>query len=228
MQGVTFSRAGYTGAQRMPIHWAGDQLSCFGELRAQLTAGLSAGLSGIPFWSFDIGGFAGELPDAELYLRATAMAAYCPVMQWHAEPRSGQFYATHEDGFNNDRSPWNLAAYWQDARIEQIAAEFARRREALRPYLYEEARHCAKSGRPMMAHLCYDFPEDAAAWEIDDEYMLGRSLLVAPVLVPGAKGRSVYLPRGRWRALFDGRLYEGKTEIDVPCSLEQAIVFERG
>lgn len=156
------------------------------------------------------------------------MAAYCPVMQWHAEPRSGQFYATHEDGFNNDRSPWNLAAYWQDARIEQIAAEFARRREALRPYLYEEAQHCAKSGRPMMAHLCYDFPEDAAAWEIDDEYMLGRSLLVAPVLVPGAKGRSVYLPKGRWRALFDGGLYEGKTEIDVPCSLEQAIVFERG
>ena len=228
VQGVTFSRAGYTGAQRMPIHWAGDQLSRFDELRAQLTAGLSAGLSGIPFWSFDIGGFAGELPDAELYLRATAMAAYCPVMQWHAEPRSGQFYATHEDGFNNDRSPWNLAAYWQDARIEQIAAEFARRREALRPYLYEEAQHCAKSGRPMMAHLCYDFPEDAATWEIDDEYMLGRSLLVAPVLVPGAKGRSVYLPKGRWRALFDGGLYEGKTEIDVPCSLEQAIVFERG
>lgn len=228
VQGVTFSRAGYTGAQGMPIHWAGDQLSRFSELRAQLTASLSAGLSGIPFWSFDIGGFAGEMPDAELYLRATAMAAYCPVMQWHAEPRSGQFYATHEDGFNNDRSPWNLAAYWQDERIERIAADFARRREALRPYLYAEARHCARTGRPMMAHLCYDFPEDGAVWEIDDEYMLGRSLLVAPVLTPGASGRRVYLPAGRWRALFGGGEYTGETQIDVPCTLAQAIVFERG
>jgi len=109
VRGLTFSRADSTGAQTRPIHWAGDQLSTWNELRSQLQAGISSGLSGVLFWGFDIGGFAGELPSVELYLRATEFGCFSPVMQWHAEPRSGQFYATHEDGFNNDRSPWNLA-----------------------------------------------------------------------------------------------------------------------
>ena len=74
-----FSRVGYLGAQRCPIHWAGDQASTFSELRAVLSAGLSLGLSGVPFWSFDIGGFAGGLPGAELYLRATALSVFAPV-----------------------------------------------------------------------------------------------------------------------------------------------------
>lgn len=228
VEGVTFSRAGFTAAQRAPIHWAGDQLSQWSELRAQLTAGLSAGLSGIAFWGFDIGGFAGELPDAELYLRATAMAAYCPIMQWHAEPRSGQFYATHPDGFCNDRSPWNLAAYWRDGGIERIATQFARAREALRPYLYGEARHCRASGRPLMAHLAIDHPGDARAWAVDDAYMLGRGLLIAPVVRPGAQGRRVYLPKGRWRAAWSGALYAGEAELDFECPLDRALVFEKG
>ncbi len=117
VNGVTFSRADYTGAHTRPLHWAGDQLSTWSELQAQLSAGLSAGLSGVLFWGFDIGGFAGELPTTELYLRASAMACFSSLMQWHAEPRSGQFYATHEDGFVNDRSPWNLADKLGDERI---------------------------------------------------------------------------------------------------------------
>ncbi|MEG1687195.1 MAG: glycoside hydrolase family 31 protein, partial [Angelakisella sp.] len=83
---------GFTGGQQYPIHWAGDQISSWSELRGQLTAGLSLGLSGVPFWGFDIGGFANAMPTAELYLRATAFAAFAPVMQFHSEPRSGQFY----------------------------------------------------------------------------------------------------------------------------------------
>ena len=81
VEGVTFSRADYLGAQTSPMHWAGDQLSLWSELESQLKAGITAGLSGVLFWGFDIGGFAGELPTAELYLRATAMACFCPVMQ---------------------------------------------------------------------------------------------------------------------------------------------------
>ncbi|MGB4658702.1 MAG: TIM-barrel domain-containing protein, partial [Mobilitalea sp.] len=89
--GITFSRAGYKGAGSFPIHWAGDQKSEFSELRAQLKAGLSAGLSGVFFWGFDIAGFAGDLPSTDLYLRSSAIAAFSPVMQFHSEPRTGQF-----------------------------------------------------------------------------------------------------------------------------------------
>ena len=225
--GVTFSRAGYTGAQTVPIHWAGDQLSTWEELRGQLSAGLSAGLSGVLFWSFDIGGFAGEIPDRELYLRATAMGCICPVMQWHAEPRNGQFFATGDAAWNNDRSPWNLASRWNDPSIAEIACAFARLRERLRPMLYEEAQFCVQEGRPMMAHLCLDFPDDEQALACGDEYLLGRRLLVAPIVYPGAEGRKVYLPQGRWKHFFNGKVYEGGRTVELSCPLNEALVFER-
>lgn len=226
VQGVTFSRAGYAGAQTVPIHWAGDQLSTWEELQSQLKAGLSAGLSGVLFWSFDIGGFAGELPGAELYLRATAMGCFCPVMQWHAEPRSGQFYATHDAAFNNDRSPWNLSQKLGDESVRTIASGFARLREKLRPELWQEAQFCVQSGRPMMAHLCLDYPNDERALDCHDEYMLGRRLLVAPVTEPGAPGREVYLPEGRWRHFFTGREYAPGV-YRLACPLDEALVFEK-
>ena len=78
-------------------------------------------------------------------------------MQWHAEPRNGQFYATHDKAFNNDRSPWNLAEKLNDTEIINIAGKFARIRVELRPYLWEEAQHCVNHSRPMMAHLCLDY-----------------------------------------------------------------------
>ena len=228
VEGVTFSRADYAGAQTRPLHWAGDQLSRWSELQAQLRAGLSAGLSGVLFWGFDIGGFAGELPSAELYLRATAMACFSPIMQWHAEPRSGQFYATHEDGFNNDRSPWNLAEKLGRPEILTIGAKFARLRRGLKPYLYEEARHCAAAGRPLMAHLCLDFPQDARACATDDQYMLGRRYMVCPIVSENQSRRRVWLPRGRWRHVFTGEWFEGGREWTLDCPLDEIIVLERG
>ena len=225
--GVTFSRAGYAGAQRLPIYWAGDQLSTWQELAAQLTAGLSAGLSGVLFWSFDIGGFAGEMPEKELYLRATAFGCFCPVMQWHAEPRSGQFWATHDAKFNNDRSPWNLAKKHGDPDILRIACDFARIRETLRPYLWEEAQYCVAEGRPLMAHLCLDYPDDLRALACGDEYMLGRRYLVAPIIEQNAAGRKVYLPAGKWRHFFTDDIFSGEAEWEFCCPLTQALVFER-
>lgn len=227
VQPLTFSRAGFTGAQTQPLHWAGDQLSEFGELRAQLTAGLSAGLSGLIFWGFDIGGFAGRLPTRELYLRATALACFCPVMQWHAEPRSGQYYGTHAPGFNNDRSPWNLAEKLGDDSIIELSARFARLRVRLLPYLLREARHCVEAHRPMLAHLCLDWPEDEQARACEDQFMLGRSLLVAPLLYEGEDSRRVWLPEGRWRDYFTGERHEGGQSVRVRCGLDRIPVFER-
>ena len=227
VEGVTFSRADCTGAHARPLHWAGDQLSAWPELRAQLTAGISAGLSGVLFWGFDIGGFAGELPSAELYLRATAMGCFSPVMQWHAEPRGGQFYATHGDGFNNDRSPWNLAEKLHAPEVLAIASAYARLRQTLKPYLIREAEHCVRACRPMMAHLCLDFPEDASALACQDEYMLGRGLLVAPIVREGEMEREVYLPEGRWKGFFTREEVRGGQVLRVRCPLDRIPVYER-
>lgn len=228
-QGVLFSRAGFTGAQQSPIHWAGDQVSSFSELEAQLKAGLSLGLSGVPFWGFDIGGFAGELPSAELYLRSAAFGAFAPVMQFHSEPRNGQYYMTDRKAWNNDRSPWNLASVQEDERILTVYRLFANLRMNLLPYLWQEAKHCAKTARPMMAHLIYDFAKTdlESVRAIEDEYMLGRSLLVAPVIQEGAAGRAVYLPAGEWRDFYTGELFSGGRTIQIECGLNRIPVFVR-
>lgn len=227
VNGVIFSRAGYAGAQTVPIHWAGDQMSEWCELEAQLRAGISAGLSGILFWSFDIGGFAGPIPTAELYLRATAFGCFAPIMQWHSEPRNGQFSGGLGDEYNNDRSPWNIAEKWQRPDVTELGCKFAEIRESLRPYLWQEAQECVSLGRPMMAHLCIDHPEDPQARKIDDEYMLGRELLVAPIVSEGQTGRSVYLPEGQWTDFFTGRSYAGKQYIQRTCGLDEIPVFRK-
>ena len=224
---VTFSRAGYTGAQKYPIHWAGDQLSTFAELKGQLTAGLSAGLSGVPFWGFDIGGFAGDFPSTELYLRSAALAAFAPVMQFHSEPRGGQYYMVQRNHWNNDRSPWNMALANRDESIIPIYRLFANLRMNLLPYLWQEAQHCSRTLRPMMAHLVYDYPQDANVLRMEDEYFLGRSLLVTPAIEEGMTEREVYLPQGVWHALWTGRAQEGGQTIRVSCPLTELPVFVR-
>lgn len=225
--GITFSRAGYTGAQRYPIHWAGDQVSEFSELKAQLTAGLSAGLSGVPFWGFDLGGFAGDFPSTELYLRAAAFAAFAPVMQFHSEPRGGQYYMVARSHWNNDRSPWNMAAANQDDAIVPVYRLFANLRMNLLPYIWQEAQHSGKTMRPMMAHLIYDYYGDPLVLDVEDEYMFGRDLLVAPVVTEGARGRGVYLPEGAWYDLWTGERFEGKQTVQCACPLERLPVFVR-
>ena len=225
--GVTFSRAGYTGAQRYPIHWAGDQVSNFSELKAQLTAGLSLGLSGVPFWGFDIGGFAGNFPTTELYLRSAAFGAFAPVMQFHSEPRGGQYYMVQRNHWNNDRSPWNMAAANQDDTIVPVYRLFANLRMNLLPYIWREAQHCSETSRPMMAHLIYDYSGDIAVRNIEDEYLFGRDLLVAPVITEGTPGREVYLPDGVWYDLWTGKKHGGKHRIYYPCPIDRIPVFVR-
>jgi alpha-D-xyloside xylohydrolase len=220
-----FSRAGYLGAQTTPIHWAGDQVSSFEEMRAVLGAGLSLGLSGVPFWSFDIGGFAGPLPGAELYLRSTAMAVFVPVMQWHSEPLGGQF-GGFDTGLVNDRSPWNIALHAKDESVERVARFYARLRMNLLPELLRQARIAAQSRLPMMRHLVLDYPNDAQAQACHDEFMLG-DLLVAPVLHEGATGRDVYLPDGQWYSFLTRETLSGGRTVSVNASRDGIPVFLR-
>lgn len=220
-----FSRAGYLGAQSCPIHWAGDQASTFEEMRAALGAGLSLGLSGVPFWSFDIGGFAGDMPSAELYLRSTAMAAFVPVMQWHSEPLGGQFGGV-ETGLVNDRSPWNIALHAGDESVLAVARFYARLRMNLLPELLRQAKISVNERRPMMRHLVYEYPADERAQRCHDQFMLG-DLLVAPVLSEGANGREVYLPAGRWYSFLNGETLEGGSVVHAAASRDQIPVYLR-
>ena len=216
---VLFSRAGYTGAQATPMLWAGDQLSDFGGLKSQLNAGLSASASGVIFWGFDIGGFAGELPSPELYMRATQLACFAPIMQWHSEPDGGQFKLLQPgmEG-NNERSPWNIErAFGLTGYAEKVRSWHLLRMELL-PYIRAQARLCVGRRMPLTRVLAYAFPDDARCAGIGDEYMFGERLLVAPVTSPGAARREVYLPAGEWYDFYTGERFAGGEAVDVGCA----------
>ncbi len=225
---VLFSRAGYIGAQKTPMHWAGDQLSQFNELRSQLNAGLSLSLSGIPFWSFDIGGFAGALPDKELYLRSTALAAFVPAMQWHSEPVNGQFEEILKgSGGINDRSPWNMSEQLDDLDIIETARFFANLHMNFLPHFYNEACKAVENHQPLMRHLILDYSNDSRIWDIDDEYMIG-DLLIAPVVTQGSAKRDIYLPNGDWYDLWSGECIKGSRVIEKEVPFHQIPLYLRG
>lgn len=224
--GILFSRAGYTGASCTPILWAGDHQSTFEELRNAYVAALSAACSGIAFWGFDIGGFAGPLPSEELYLRSTQFACFCPVMQWHSEPDGGQFKELLKGAEgNNERSPWNMAAVYNDPEYLDEIRKWHHLRMKLLPYIYKQAVKSADAGLPMMRPLFMVNPGDKNSYGWEDEYYFGEDLLVAPLLKENEDRRKVYLPEGKWTGFFSKKEYEGKRVID--SSLEEYPVFIR-
>ncbi|ANC77412.1 hypothetical protein ABE65_011600 [Fictibacillus phosphorivorans] len=213
---MTFSRAGYTGAQKFPAHWAGDERSTFEAFQRSLIAGLSSGLSGIPFWGWDLGGFNGDIPTAELFIRSAQMAAFCPIMQYHAESKGEH---------NQDRTPWNIAERTgKDYAIEGYRF-FANVRMNLLPYIYDQARHSSISGIPLMRALCLQYPDDSSVKTMFDQYMFGENLLVAPVIEEGSTERNVYFPLGTWYCLWTGEKTVGPQYKRVHAPLEKIPVY---
>lgn len=196
-QPLTFSRAGFTGSQSFPAHWAGDEGSNWDAYRASLTAGLSAGASGVAFWGWDIAGFAGELPSGELYKRAAAMAAFCPIMQYHSELNDHRRPLA-------DRTPWNVAEHAGDSEVTSVYRFYARLRMNLIPYLLALGTEATRTGLPLMRALALEYPNDPQAVGIDDQFLLGSDVMVSPVLSPGVEERPVYLPTGDWWDLWTG------------------------
>ncbi|MFB9280221.1 TIM-barrel domain-containing protein [Cohnella cellulosilytica] len=215
---ITFSRAGYTGAQAAPLHWAGDEQSTFEAFRATLVAGLSCGMSGIPFWGWDLGGFSGDIPTAELYVRSAAMAAFCPVMQYHAESK-GQF--------NMDRTPWNIAERTGRPEALSLYKRFADIRMNLLPYVWEQARVSAATGYPLMRAMLLAYPDDERCADLTTQYLFGDSLLVAPVIHEGALETEVYFPEGRWLPLFGGEVVDGPRTAEVEAGWSDIPVYMR-
>lgn len=212
--GVIFSRAGFSGQHTVPCHWGGDQQSQNSELASVLKAGLSAAASGMIFWGFDLAGFAGPLPTLDLYRRATQMACFCPIMQWHSEPDGGQFreLMPGAEG-NNERSPWNMGESYAAPGFMDEIRYWHKLHEQLRPYLWKTAKDCVCNSKPFMRPLVYEWPNDVNAVNCQDEYLLGDDLLVAPLLEENATSREVCLPDGVWFDFFDGTEYAGNQTI---------------
>ena len=216
-EGITFSRAGFTGAGRFPAHWAGDEESTWEGFRSSIIAGLTAGVSGVFVWGWDLAGFSGEVPDPELYQRAAAMACFCPIMQYHSE-------FNHHRLPSRDRTPWNIADRYGAPEVVDTFRRFSRLRERLVPYLSRQLRSSISEARPLMRPLAFDWPNDPDVWRKPLHYMLGSGLLVAPVTEPAAVEWDVYLPAGEWTDVWTGRP-AGPGDITVPAPIDRIPVF---
>ena len=215
---VTFSRAGFTGSSAYPCHWAGDEDSTWEAFRASLTAGLTAGASGIFFWGWDIAGFSGEIPDAELYLRAAAAACFCPIMQYHSE-------FNHHRSPSRDRTPWNVAERTGDARVLPVFRRFTQLRERLVPYLADQAQRSLETAKPLMRALCFEVDDDERIWDFPHQWFFGDDLLVAPVTRAGVRRWPVYLPKGEWLDPWKSETIVGPAVVERDAPIDEVPVF---
>jgi alpha-D-xyloside xylohydrolase len=204
--GMLWARSGGLGSERTPALWAGDQYAEWAQLRRLVPAGLSASLSGMPFWGHDIGGYLGT-PTPELYIRWLQFGAFSPLMQYHGM---------------TPREPWCFGA-----QAEQAYDLLVRVRMALQPLLAALGEEAATTGLPIMRPMTLEFPDDPRFTAEDSQYMLGAEVLVAPVLHEGAVGRRVLFPAGTWRHLRQPLVFEGPGAYDVPLGGVEVPAFVR-
>lgn len=233
---VNLLRCAWAGSQRYgALLWSGDVHSTFECFRRQLSAGLNAGLSGIPWWTTDIGGFTGgNIHDPnfhELLVRWFQFGLFCPVTRLHGfrEPADFEilesfraFYATLGSGAENE-----IWSYGEE--VYNILQAILHTRERIRPYVTEQMRAAHEKGTPIMRPLFYDYPQDENCWEVEDEYMFGPNILVAPIMELGQRSRDVYLPSGaEWTEVASGKVYEGGQWLCCDAPLDLIPVFTTG
>ncbi|MFN8255314.1 MAG: glycoside hydrolase family 31 protein [Bacteroidales bacterium] len=182
---IIWGRSTWAGSQRYPLHWGGDAANTNSAMAATLRGGLSFGLSGFSFWSHDIGGFVTKTPE-NLYRRWTPFGMLTSHVRSHGAP---------------PKEPWE---YGED--FENAFRKADNLRYELMPYIYAQAKDCAQKGLPMVRALFVEYPNDPGAWLIDDQYLFGTDMLVAP-LFEDVKSRDVYLPGGKWIDYQTGKLY---------------------
>ena len=228
---INLLRCAWAGSQKYgALVWSGDIHSSFASLRNQLAAGLNMGMAGIPWWTTDIGGFHGGNPDdpafQELLVRWFEYGTFCPVMRLHGErqplkePMGTEGGAACVSGADNEVWSFGEEAYG-------ILTDHLFLREKMKPYITELMTDAHTKGTPVMRPLFYDFPEDAKAWEVEDQYMFGPDVMVAPVLYANQRERQVYLPAGTWKQLFTKEVYEGGKICEVAAPLAYIPVFVR-
>jgi alpha-D-xyloside xylohydrolase len=203
---IVWGRAAWAGGQRYPVQWGGDPQSDWEGLAASIRGGQAWGMSGGPFYAHDIGGFAIGNPEPELYIRW----AQAGVMASHT-----RFHGIGE------REPW---VYGEQA--ENIVRQWLTWRYQLIPYLQGCALEAEQTGMPVMRSMVLSFPEDRVAWQFDQQYMLGGSLLVVPVVVPGGMSH-FYLPPGKWYDIWNHAWVEGPGFFERQVPLDHIPVFGR-
>lgn len=187
-EAIIWARSAWAGSQRYPLHWGGDAENTNSAMAATLRGGLSFGLSGFTYWSHDVGGFVAQ-PSVDLYRRWLAFGVLTSHTRCHGAP---------------PREPWAYGETFIDDFRRAVELKYR-----LMPYIYAQAMRSSAEGHPMLRTLFFEFPEDPTSWLIEDQYLLGEALLVAPLFEDGAKGRQVYVPPGTWIDYQTGRVYEG-------------------
>lgn len=204
------SRSGWVGNQRFAWNWTGDMESTWAGLRLTISAVLGMGLSGLAYSGPDIGGFSGN-PNTELYLRWFQMAAFLP------------FFRTHSAVGTARREPW---IYGEP--FTSITRQFLELRYRLLPYLYTLAWESSQTGWPLVRPVWWDNPEVTELWEVEDAFLLGDALLVAPVTEEGAREREVIAPPGEWYSFWDDRPVHGRERTSIEAPLDRIPLLVRG
>ena len=230
------NRNGYAGLQRYGWLWSGDVFSTWKTLAAQVMEGINIGLCGIPYWGTDTGGFVPtkELT-AELFLRWFQFSAFCPLFRGHGRTWKLRLpwgwnlgdYGPAEltPAFTVDDLPPPEALH--NTAVEEICRKYLNTRYSLLPYIYSAVAETHATGMPLIRGLWLQFPDDEKARALDDQYMFGPSLLVAPVMKAGATTRSVYLPDGIWWNFWTNDRIPGGKTVEVGSPLETIPVFVR-
>ena len=186
-EGIIWARSAWAGSQRYALHWGGDAATNNIGMLGDLRGGLSFGLSGFSFWSHDMGGFVTASPE-DIYRRWLPFGFLSSHTRAHGAPPT---------------EPWLISKSFTDAF--RACAEM---KYKLMPYVYAQAKDCSERGLPMVRALLVEFPQDPGAWLVEDEYMFGSQILVAPLMESGNE-RTVYLPKGKWIDYQSGKIYEG-------------------
>lgn len=198
-EGIIWARSAWAGSQRYALHWGGDAATTNTGMLGDLRGGLSFGLSGFSFWSHDMGGFVTASPE-DIYRRWLPFGFLSSHTRAHGAPPT---------------EPWLISESFTNAF--RACAEM---KYKLMPYVWEQAKECSKLGLPMVRALLVEFPHDQGAWYVEDEYMFGSKMLVAPLLESG-NSRNVYLPKGKWIDYQTSKVYEGGYQTieagEIPC-----------
>ena len=229
-------RNGHAGMQRYAAFlWSGDVYSTWETLKTHVPVAVNTGLSGIPYWGTDIGGF---VPTSEylgdLYVRWFQFAAFCPLFRSHGRT----WHLRLPWGWNlGELGPEETATYQgagrppdaelHNAQVEPICKKFLELRYRLMPYLYSAVRETARTGMPIMRALWLHYPDDPVAVARGDQYLWGRDMLVAPVVEKGATSRRLYLPRGAWFDFWTEDKADGGREIDRAVDLATMPLYVR-
>ncbi|KAH7347034.1 glycosyl hydrolases family 31-domain-containing protein [Pyrenochaeta sp. MPI-SDFR-AT-0127] len=232
---VNLVRCAWAGSQKYgALVWSGDIASSWSSFRDQLAAGLNMGMSGLPWWTTDIGGFHGGDPNdskfRELFVRWFQWATFCPVMRLHGdrEPRQAQHGTT---GGASCRSGADNEVWSYGPEVYEICKTYLNIRETMRDYTRKLMRDAHENGSPIMRTLFYEFPEDPMCWEIEGQYMYGDKYMCSPVLQEKQTVMSVYLPKSRgtvmWKWFWGESIWEGGATIEIECPLEQMPIFVR-